>query len=381
MTERLTDRMIKALPLPEKGYRIVYDGDVKGFGVRLTAAGARAFTVEYRLSGAVRRVTIGSFPDWSAAAARERAREIKREADLGRDHNAERQAERMAPTVRDLWVRYEADHLPAKAPRAALDDRLMFRDYILPAFGTTKVGDLTPADIDALHRSVSEHGRVRANRVLEVLRKALALAIRWGWRTDNPASGVRRNPEQPRHRYLTEDELKRLGEALNHSRSQGSADAIRLLLLTGARRGEVLGATWDQFDLAAGVWIKPSAHTKQRRLHRVPLSTAAVELLRHRRGQTSGTFVFPGAEPDHPLTDLKSAWRVVCRRAGLEDVRIHDLRHTYASVLASHGISLPTIGALLGHTQAQTTHRYAHLFDDPLRVATERVATVLIRGQ
>jgi len=357
---------------------MVYDTEVKGFGVRVTTAGARTFTVEYRLSGSVRRVTIGSFPDWSASAARERARDVKREADLGRDHNAERKAEREAPTVRDLWERYEAEHLPGKAPRSALDDRLMFRDYILPAFDTKKVFDLTASDIDELHRTASKRGRVRANRVIEVVRKALTLAVRWGWRADNPAVGIRRNPEQPRQRYLSNDELERLDRALNACRSKGSADAIRLSLLTGARRGEVLTAAWDQFDLEAGVWTKPSAHTKQRRAHRVPLSSVAVNLLRERRAaDPDGTFVFPGATPDRPLSDLKTVWNGVCRRAALEDVRIHDLRHTYASVLASEGVSLPVIGALLGHTQAQTTHRYAHLFDDPLRSATERAAAIV----
>ena len=161
------------------------------------------------------------------------------------------------------------------------------------------------------------------------------------------------------------------------STNQVSANAIRFLLLTGARRGEVLQAEWGQFDLSSGVWTKPSAHTKQKREHRVPLSEAAIELLEKIRRETNGQFVFPGRKPGAALAELKRSWQTIRRRANLENVRLHDLRHTYASILASSGMSLPIIGALLGHTQTSTTERYSHLQDDPLREATERVANVL----
>jgi integrase len=162
-------------------------------------------------------------------------------------------------------------------------------------------------------------------------------------------------------------------------------------MLTGARRGEALGATWDQFDLSAGVWTKPSAHTKQKRSHRVPLSAPAVQLLmsiRQRqvdaeeRARRAGKqvapqpFVFPGDVAGRPLTDLKKSWAAVCKKAKIEGARVHDLRHTFASILVSGGGSLPLIGAMLGHTQVSTTARYSHLVDDPLRVAAERVGAV-----
>jgi len=159
------------------------------------------------------------------------------------------------------------------------------------------------------------------------------------------------------------------------------------LLLTGARRGEVLAATWDQFDLEAGVWIKPSSHTKQKREHRVPLSAPARRLLADMRAEAErrakerqrelSKYVFPARVGGGAMVEIKSAWAALCRAAKLECVRIHDLRHTYASVLASAGLSLPVIGALLGHTQPGTTARYAHLFDDPLRAATERAAAIV----
>ena len=154
-----------------------------------------------------------------------------------------------------------------------------------------------------------------------------------------------------------------------------AADIIRLLLLTGARRGEVLQARWADIDLAAGVWSKPGATTKQKTDHQVPLSDAARQLLLdlRQRAPAAAEWVFP-APDGSPRRDVKDAWASLCRAANIKGARVHDLRHTYASVLASAGLSLPIIGALLGHTQPSTTARYAHLFDDPLRAATERAA-------
>jgi integrase len=214
--------------------------------------------------------------------------------------------------------------------------------------------------------------------VVEVVRKAFNLAIRWGWRSDNPASGVHRNREDKRTRYLSAAEIVRLSAALLAHPERSSAGAIKLLLLTGARRTEVLAARWDMFDLDRGVWVKPSAHTKQRKEHRVPLSEPARQLMLEIRARTPGSYVFPGRK-DGPLTDVKRTWAAVCKAAGIQDCRLHDLRHTYASILASDGSSLLTIGGLLGHSQPQTTARYAHLLDTSLRAATERVGAFVDR--
>jgi len=318
--------------------------------------------------------------------------------------------------MHDLFDRYASEHLPRKATRAATDDRSMWQQIILPQLGAMKVAAVRPANIDTLHAEVGATRPVRANRVVEVVRKAFNLAIRWGWRADNPASGVHRNHEEKRARYLTPAEILSLLEALSTHPERTSANAIRLLLLTGARRGEALAARWDMFDLELGVWVKPSAHTKQREVHRVPLSAPSIQLLKDIEAKLleeaksklskdlkcASPYVFPGAD-GNPLTDIKRTWLAVCRKAGLAEqiekrtrdgkpvktvegktvmtwratARIHDLRHTYASILASEGLSLPIIGALLGHTQAQTTARYTHLLDDPLRAATERVGALV----
>ena len=225
-----------------------------------------------------------------------------------------------------------------------------------------------------MHRKITKvRGTpVRANRTIEVLRKAYNLAIRWEWCENNPASGIQKNREEKRERFLSPEELARLSAALDDHGEPVSANAIRLLMLTGARKSEVLTATWDMFDLDKGVWVKPSAHTKQRREHRVPLSAAALELLREMKKNAIGDYVFPGKSDDQPLTDIKRSWESVCVKAGLAiqvekrnregkvmkdkdgtpvrtwkpNVRIHDLRHSFASLLVSGGASLPMIGAM-----------------------------------
>jgi integrase len=383
----LTDKIVKALPAPTSGNKLYYDGEVKGFALRVTAAGARAFVLNYRAGGRERRYTIGSFPEWSAAAARKEAGELKKLVDRGQDPMGERHDERAAPTVGELIDRFAADYLPKKRESTRRDYTAILEKIVRPELGRTKLADLHHADVDRLHRKVSQRAPYRANRMAAVLSKAMSYAIKLGWRDDNPVKGLERNQEEHRYRYLTGDELRRLTVALAAHPSQQAANVVRLLLLTGARRGEVLAATWDQFDLATGIWIKPSSHTKQKREHRVPLSAPARALLSDMRGEgerqgsekgaAPSPYIFPSRGGSGPLSDIKTSWATLCRAAGIESARLHDLRHTYASVLASAGLSLPIIGALLGHTQAQTTARYAHLFDDPLRAATERVGAIV----
>lgn len=375
MAERLTDAAVRTAAPPGRGQRFLWDADIKGFALRVTARGSKAFVLDYRSKGRQRRITIGRYPDWTVMAAREEAKTMKRAVNRGEDPMAERHAEAAAPNMRDLWERYRSDHLLSKAARTQADERSMWERLILPALGTTRVADVTHDEVEALHRHITaQRGTpIRANRTVEVVRKAFNLGIRWGWRVDNPASGVRSNPEHKRTRYLSQQELARLSSALAEHAEEVSANAIRFLMLTGARRGEVLNARWDHFNLEAGVWVKPSAHTKQRREHRVPLSAPALVLLSDLKQKAEGPFVFPGKAPDQPLTDVKRTWVAVCRKANVKDARLHDLRHSFASILVSRGASLPLIGALLGHTQVTTTARYAHLYDEPLREAVDQV--------
>ena len=380
MSQKLTDTIVKTLPAPDKGNRISYDTDVKGFGCRVTANGARSFVINYRTkAGRERRYTIGQFPAWKVAAARAEAAELKKRVDRGEDPMGEFEAARDAPTVADLCDRFEAEHLPRLRPASRTEYKALIDKYILPELRSLKVPNVTYSDIDALHRKVSQRAPYRANRLLSVLSKMFSLAIKWGYRADSPTKGVERNQEVKRHRFLSRDELGRLSIALAAHPDQTAANIFRLLLLTGARRGEVLAMRWDQLDLNVGVWTKPSSLTKQRLEHRIPLSAPARQLLVELReaANKDAQFVFPGPGAKGHRDAPETAWAEICKAAAIVDARVHDLRHTHASLLVSAGWSLPTIGRLLGHTTPATTSRYAHLADDPLRQATETVGAIV----
>jgi integrase len=379
----ITTDFAKRLERPAKGSSITYDhskGDdptkvVSGFGLRVTAAGAKSFILNYRASGQERRLTIGRWPDWTVSRARGQARELRVRVDRGEDPLAERVALRVAPTMRDLADRYIAEHLPHKRPSSAKDDRAMLTRWVLPALGSKKVAAIRPGDIEDLHAKVTRAGRpIAANRLLSLLSKMFSLAIRWEYRGDNPAKGaVNLNPEVRRKKYLKPVDIARLTMALNDCKNRQAANAMRLLLLTGARRGEVEGATWGQFDLEAGTWLKPASTTKQKSDHFLPLSAPVLELLAEIKG--------PGEpEPEETLfrcPNLRRSWERVRKAAGLDGIRLHDLRHTFASILVSAGATLPLIGALLGHSNPATTARYAHLMLDPQRAAAERVGAIV----
>jgi integrase len=380
MSQKLTDRIVKALEPPAEGNRITYDSDVRGFGARITAAGAVSFILNYRRrsDGLERRYTIGRLDPWMVSAAREEARRLKRDIDSGGDPIGDLQADRGAPTVADLCERFLIEHVGKKRASTARDYKAIVAE-IKSKLGTMKAAAVDYEHVDRLHREISKRAPYRANRTLAVLSKAFTLAIRWRWRTENPCKGVERNPEQKRKRYLSAAELVRLGHALEQHGGQ-SADVFRLLLLTGARAGEALAATWSQFNDDYTIWTKPAAAVKQAQDHVVPLSVPTSALLARIREQqdASATLVFPGRRGHR--SDTKHSWQKICEAAGITGLRVHDLRHNFASLLASSGQSLPIIGALLGHSSPTTTHRYAHLFDDPLRKATESVGAIVSMG-
>jgi integrase len=256
--------------------------------------------------------------------------------------------------------------------------RALIKNEVVPALGRMKVAAVGFEDVDRLHRKISQRAPYLANRLLAMLSKMFGLAVLWNMRPASPVRGMQRNQEIKRKRYLSNDELARLIKALAKHHNREAADAIRLLLLTGARKSEVLSATWSQFDFGTGTWTKPGATTKQKTDHIIPLSAPARQLLAqiHERS-SSPKFVFPGPGPTGHRTNLKRDWALICKTAGIVGLRVHDLRHSFAAQLASAGVGLHVVGGLLGHTQPQTTSRYAHLFDDTLRAATERVGAII----
>ena len=383
-TEHLTDALVRRLPAPERSNKITYDDTVKGFGCRVTANGHKAFVLTYTTrAGRQGRYTIGGADRWTATDARRRAKELKAEIDAGGDPVADLQAERGAPTVAALIARFREEHFPRLRSSSAEDYERMIRCHVLPHFGEhKKVTEIAFADCDALHRKITTRAKhpYRANRVLALLSKMFALAIRWGWRTDNPCKGVERNREHHRRRYLSPEELQRLTTALATFPERDVADVVRLLLLTGARKGEVLSMKWEHLDLTAGTWSKPPSSTKQDQHHQGVLNAPARALLAERLSMRKDgeMYVFPGARGNnHRGRDIWHTWQKLLKAAGIKDLRVHDLRHSFASQLASGGASLPLIGALLGHSAPATTHRYAHLFDDAQRAAVERVGSAI----
>jgi integrase len=387
---QITESTIKNLKTPKHGNEVTWDGEIPGFGVRITAAGVKSFVLSYRIHGVKRRYTIGRCSEWSAKAARDEATELKKAIRNGQDPLSLKRQQSSEPTFNELTKQYLDEYAAKdKRPTSIRNDRQMINGLLIPRWSSIQIKAITKRDVDALHRSMKATP-YRANRLLSLLSKMFNLAVEWGYRDDNPARGVEKYHEDRRERWLNKEELSRLDEALTKYSDQSAANAIRLLVLTGAREGEVLKADWTQFDLKRGTWTKPSHHTKQRKIEHVPLGELALNLLRKIKPKASGP-LFPGADVGKARVTIRRPWVQVCKAAGLSDaiemkgkrrkiirykptVRIHDLRHTYASQLVSNGVSLQVIGRLLGHTNPQTTNRYAHVADEALRDAANRFA-------
>jgi integrase len=382
MGQRLTDRIVNGLPAPATGNKVYYDapnsqgtGWIPGFGARVTAGGHRTFIFNYRTrDGRDRRLTIGAPPAWTTEAARREAADLRLRVNKGEDPQKTKAEERGAPTVGDLVDRYAREHAAGK--RTAFDIVSMASE-VKREIGARKVAAVTTDDIRKLHRKITDRGaRYRANRTLSIAHRMFELAVEWGWRESNPCKKITRNREEQRERYLSADELARLNAALAAHPDQEAANLFRLALLTGCRVGELLKADWAEFDLDAGTWVKPPTNTKTSRTHRIPLSAPARSLLAQMKRVAIGNAVFPDKAP----TSIRRRWLAICAAAGIKGLRIHDLRHSYASAAINADVPLEVVGRLLGHAGLATTQRYAHLRDETLARATEKVGKALSGG-
>jgi len=337
MRQKLTEAVVREAAVTEGRDYQIFDSEVRGFAVCIYRSGSRAFTLDYRHAGRQRRMTFGRWPEWSVAAARTRAKELRREIDAGDDPLANRTAMREAPRVTDLIDRYVEVHLPHLAQLNAADQASMMKTFIAPAWGKMLVTEVSAYDVELLLTKVAE-GRarpakakprnrarklkgarptpVRANRVGEVVRKMFAYAVKWGWRDDNPAMGFRHRMETPRERFLTQAEITRLAAALDASEDLRAANIIRLCMLTGARVGEVRQARFEDFNLEHLTWTKPATTTKQRRVHRVPISDEAAAIVRQQKQAVfSGcAWLFPGDTPGQPVQEVRRFWRRTLHR-------------------------------------------------------------------
>jgi integrase len=384
MKAKLTVRAVEAIQ-PGSVDVILWDSELKGLGCKVTPKGKRTYFLYYRTkTGQQRRPMIGEHGPVRPEAAREIARKWLSEVAQGKDPSQTRKQDRSAPLMRDLCKTYLEDHAETRKKASSIrNDRRLIEAHILPALGQRQVASIVRSDIAALHHSLRDTP-YEANRMLALASKMFGLSERWGLRPDgsNPAKNIDRFNEKKRERYLSNNEVSRLWQVLNSVEAREKASpsaiaAIKILMLTGRRLSEVLGLRWAWIDFEAKTMRLPD--TKNGALL-VSLGDAVVAVLAELKELAlDENFVIAGQRKGAALVNLQKPWRALRALAGLEDVRIHDLRHTYASIGAGLGMSLPLLGRLLGHTQAATTARYAHLAQDPVRAAADTIESEFMR--
>src|SRR6202049_440430 len=380
LTKTVVDRAIfKGAGL--KAHCIVWDSELPGFGLRVYPSGAKAFLVTYRIGTRRRRVIVGPYGRYTVEEARKAAKKLLLAASDGKDLVEERENARKGETVADLCGRSLDVHLPKKKATSARHDRRMLRVYVIPSLGKLKIVDVQRADIARLHHALRETP-YEANRFLSLCSKLFNLAEQWSLRPDgsNPTHHVQRFREQKRQRFLSGEELARLGNALRAGRDnepESALLALRVLILTGARLSEILTLRWSSVDVENGLLHLPDSKTGPRA---VPIGAPVLARLAAAPRERGNPYVCPGEKAGHHFVGLAPGWQRIRRRAGLEGVRLHDLRHTHASSAAGLGTSLQIIGALLGHSGPQTTARYAHLADSPVRAAANQVTNYIAAG-
>ncbi len=405
MAIRIAKRLIDGLETTGKEY-FVWDDDLPGFGVRVRASGAKSYVFQYRAGAGrtapTRRLTIGSTTKLAPDQARKVARDSVGNVALGEDPAKSKSDDRKTLTVAQLCELFLAEHVkPKRKASTFMAYEQILRTDIIPAIGSTRATKLNRTDLNRLHLAKHE-SPYQANNVIRVVRSMYSFAASRSLVPEgfNPAKGIVAYRGEPRERLLSLDELERLGATLHLGEVEGlpwhidpdmpeerrkhvaksaasqrtrlephAAAALRLLLFTGCRLREILHLEWSHVDLERGILALPDSKTGRKA---VILNGPAIDVLQSL--ERASRFVIAGADPNKPRRDLKKPWRAVTRHAGLEGLRIHDLRHNFASFGAGGGLGLPIIGKLLGHTQPSTTARYAHLDTDPLRRASDKIA-------
>ncbi|MGK2872971.1 MAG: tyrosine-type recombinase/integrase [Alphaproteobacteria bacterium] len=375
---RITLRQVQALQADDGKDAYLWDGELKGFGVRCRAGGAKFYLVKYRHNGRVRWATIGRHGSpWTPETARRQATALMGEIAAGRDPAGERDASKRRPTVAALAEMFLAAHIAGKRKAStATHYRDILERIVSPVLGKHIAATVTRSDVARLHQGMG-NAPYQANRTLAVLSVLFNWAERHGYRPDgsNPCRHIGKFPEHKRERFLSETELARLADSLKQAEASGAenpfvAAAVRLLLFTGARLNEILSLQWAHVDVERATLRLPDSKTGAKTIY---LSAPALATLAAIARIEGNPFVICGGKAGAHLVNLEKPWRRIRARAGLPDVRLHDLRHSFASVAASGGLSLPMIGKLLGHTQPATTARYAHLAHDPARAANEAI--------
>jgi integrase len=385
VTQKLTEAFVDAQAASGRD-RIIFDSQLPGLGLRVTPTGTKIFIAQARVAGRKRRITIGFAPAMSLAKARAEAGHALVAMRNGVDPSAERKARLRAAATRGLTIsqlaeKWMADFVvPKLKPRTAFDYRKLLAKHILPAVGNLTVAELDHDRVERLHLDMARIPR-RANYTLAVVRVMLNYAAKRGLRapgSSNPASGIKMYRERARERFLNEAEMNAAAEAIARIEQEGKvgpfgAAGLRLALFTGARSGEIAAIQWDHIDWQRRIIRLPDSKSNEART--IHLSDAAVEVLKS--VPHVGPYVMAGASTKGSYKNLSRAWTVARAYAGLEDVRLHDLRHSYASLAAGRGVSLQMIGKLLGHKVVATTQRYAHLARDAAQSVNDELGAAI----
>ncbi|MDE0698730.1 MAG: tyrosine-type recombinase/integrase [Boseongicola sp.] len=372
---RLTDAGIARLK-PQAREFTVWDSRVPGLGVRVRPSGGMSYVLIRTVDGRTKRASLG--PTVLRGVDDIRRECLARQADVAVAGPSE--PARESPTFGDFVEReWEAAHRKRCKPSTIKADGSLLRTQLLPAFGATRLDRITRTGVERWFERYSRTAPGGANRALELLRQILNFGIACGHARINPARDVRKNRRTAMTRFLSRDEVLRLHEALDAASLRGpsqrrQADIIRLLLLTGCRKGEVTNLRWSEVD--GDTLALADSKTGPRTVHLNPQARAVLD--RQQRGE--GTWVFPSpVRPGRPCSDEVELWRIVRREAGIEDVRLHDLRHNYASWAVMKGVPVPVVSRLLGHTSTKMTLRYVHLCDRDIRAAAERIGEAVAR--
>jgi len=384
---RLTKTIVESEPAGTTP-KFLWDSQQPGFGVKVLPSGNRKYVVKYRTMGGGRRAQqrwylIGTHGNITLDKARDIAKQVLGAVADGKDPQGQKLSFREAATVQELWDRFEKDHLSRRKENTARHYKQIWHKHIRPALGSKKAIDVSRDDVYRLHRKMANHP-YQANRAIAVLSKMFNLAERWDLRPDglNPCRHIEKYREVSRDRYLTSDEMKRLGQALRQglaaqTETPHMVAAIQLLLLTGARVSEILNSRWEWVDWDKRLIRLPDSKTGAKPIYLSEMAIRVLESLRSLPQASANPFIIAGRIEGRPLDNLRKPWRRVREVAGIGDVRLHDLRHTAASIGVAQGMNLPVIGRLLGHSQASTTQRYAHVDIDPALAAANKIGQVV----
>jgi len=348
--------------------KMLWDDQLKGFGVRIYNSGKRSFIIQVRdRSKKQFKRTIGNINIISLRQARDEAKKILSLIHLGKDPFAKDKNIYFKNFINEYIEKVSSR---TKSVKSQLNEKSLYKIYLIPYFGNLQISQISKNKIRKLMFDM-ESKPVMANKAYNLLSHMFNIAIEWGMLNENPIRGIKKYPEEKRNVFLNFEQIEQLIEVLNKDGSISSM-AIKIMILTGARKSEVLNATFDQFDLINHYWNKPCNSTKQRKTHTIPMSDKVIKIVTYLRKQQSGKYLFANYK-GQPMQDIKKKWQKIRLEINMSHLRLHDLRHSFASFMANKGIPVRLISELLGHTNIQTTLRYAHVFDKSLKKAVNLI--------